>query len=143
MLKISVNNLQNKVRINPNGVKKIILKTLSLKEIKKNGEITISFVKDSTIKGLNLRYLKKNNPTDVLAFDMAGQPGSNNIFADIVVSTDTALRNARIFKTTAFYELNLYVIHGLLHLLGYDDRTKKDKLIMRKKEESLLKSLNL
>ena len=176
MVKITINNLQNKIPVNPSDVKKIILKTLSLEKmeptrakdwssqgrhakaafistfkdgvfkrrsIKKCGEITISFVNDSKIKELNLRYLRKNNPTDVLAFDIAEQPGSNNIFADIVISTDMALRNARIFKTTPFYELYLYLIHGLLHLLGYDDKNKNQRKIMDEKTKYILTTLKL
>ena len=57
------------------------------------------------------------------------------MFADIVISTDTAIRNAKIFKTTQLNELYLYVVHGVLHLLGYDDRTQKQRQIMQKKEK--------
>jgi probable rRNA maturation factor len=70
----------------------------------------------------------------VLAFDMAGRD-SNKIEADIIISSDTAIRNAKIFKTRTAYELNLYVIHGLLHILGYDDRTLKQRKILQKKED--------
>jgi len=62
-----------------------------------------------------------------LVFDMQAS-------ADIVISTDTAVRNARIFKTNRFYELHLYLVHGLLHLLGYDDSNRKQIQLMRRKE---------
>lgn len=145
-MKITVENLQKKIPINQKKITKAALCALSQEKAKESGEITVSFVDDRKIKELNLRYVGKNSPTDVLAFNNTGafqgarriRPG---LFADIVISTDTAARNARIFKTSSSYELYLYVVHGMLHLLGYDDRTKKDKLIMRKKEESLMEKI--
>ena len=59
---------------------------------------------------------------------------SKILLADIMISTDTAINNARKFKTTPDYELMLYVAHGILHILGYDDRTKTQMKRMRKKE---------
>lgn len=139
---------------------------MSSESVKKSGEITILFVNDGEIKRLNLRYLGKNNPTDVIAFDItepfntefrklksysSASGGKTvkknfiraNLFADIVISTDRAIANAKTFKTTPLYELYLYVIHGVLHILGYDDKRKIDRLIMRKRQDYLLKSLNL
>ncbi len=99
----------------------------------------MSFVNDRKIKELNLKYLGRDNPTDVIAFDLAGQNSKDKIFADIVISTDRAIDNAGAFNTTPLFEVYLYIIHGVLHILGYDDRTKKDTLVMRKKEADLLK----
>lgn len=86
-------------------------------------------------------YLGKNCPTDVISFDIS--ENKDEILADIIISTDTALRNAKIFNTVPIYELYLYVIHGVLHLIGYDDKRKKDRLIMQRKEEFLLKKLRM
>jgi len=127
-VKIIIKNFQKKIPINPKRIKKTILKVLSQEGAKLSGEITICFVNDKKIQGFNLKYRHKNRPTDVLVF-----PGQ--MFADIVISTDTAIRNAKIFKTTQLNELYLYVVHGILHLLGYDDRTQKQRQIMQKKEK--------
>ena len=142
-MKVAVRNLQKRIPINPKRIIKTVLKILSLEGIRKSGEITICFVNDPKIKELNLKYLAKNNPTDVIAFDMPEPKSFGEIFADIVISTDRAIDNAGAFHTTPLFELYLYVIHGVLHILGYDDKTKKDKLLMRKKEAHLLKVLNL
>ncbi|KPK97483.1 MAG: hypothetical protein AMJ95_08760 [Omnitrophica WOR_2 bacterium SM23_72] len=80
---------------------------------------------------MNLRFLHKNQPTDVLAFDSG----------EIVVSTDAAIRNAKIFKTEPLYELYLYVVHGLLHILGFKDRTQKQRAHMQQKAEQILGTL--
>lgn len=98
------------------------------------GELTVSFINDSLIRKLNLKYLNKNNPTDVLSFDTTGSFNKNAFFADIIVSSETAMRNAKIFNTTVSYELKLYLIHGLLHLLGYKHNSAKRKKTMQEKE---------
>jgi probable rRNA maturation factor len=81
---------------------------------------------------MNLRFLQKDEPTDVLAFDSG----------EIVVSSDAAVRNAKIFKTEPLYELYLYVVHGVLHILGFEDRTKEQRESMQQKAENILRALN-
>lgn len=134
MVRITILDLQKKILINPGRIKRIVNNVLKLEKAKSKGELTISFTTDALIQKLNKKYLKKNAPTDVLAFDITTPKEKKELIADIVVSTDTALRNAKVFNTTPFYELNLYSIHGLLHLLGYDDHSSKNRKLMRKKE---------
>ncbi len=140
-MKVAVRNLQKRIPVNPKRITKTVLKILSEEGIKKSGEITLCFVNDPKIKKVNLKYLGKNNPTDVIAFDIAEPKAKDKLFADIVISTDRAVDNAKAFKTSPLFELYLYVIHGVLHILGYDDQSKKDKLLMRKREKDLLKIL--
>lgn len=142
-MRITIINLQNKVPVNSKRVKKTVQKVLSKEAVKKSGEITVCFVDDRKIKELNLKYLGKNNPTDVIAFDITEPKSPDKYFADIAISTDRAIDNAKAFHTRPLYELYLYVIHGVLHILGYDDRSKKDKLLMHRREKELLKILNL
>jgi probable rRNA maturation factor len=141
-VKVSVKNLQNKVPVNSKKVVKTVQKVLSSEGIKKSGEITLCFVNDRKIKELNLKYLGKNNPTDVITFDMPEPKSSDEIFADIVISTDRAISNAKVFKTSPLYELYLYIVHGALHLLGYDDKTPKQKKIMHERACHILKIRN-
>ncbi|MDD2689228.1 MAG: rRNA maturation RNase YbeY [Candidatus Omnitrophica bacterium] len=133
-MKITIKDFQKKIPVNPKRIKKTILNILSKEAIKKSGEITVCFVNDRNIKKLNLRYRGRNQATDVLAFDLS-EPKSQRIFGDIAISTDAAVRGAKIYKTNVFYELNLYVAHGILHILGYSDHTTKEKGLMHKKEE--------
>lgn len=123
---------------------------MSQESIRKSGEITVCFVKDRKIKELNLRYLGENNPTDVIAFDIgeknkeSKQNISRGIFlADIVISTDRVVANARIFNTTASYELCLYVIHGMLHLLGYNEKTARGRKVMDSKASRIMSALSI
>lgn len=140
-MKVIIKNLQKRIPISPIRVKETVLRALELKGAKIPGEITICFVSDKAIREFNLLYLAKDSPTDVIAFDNSNK--KNEILADILVSADTAVRNAGIFKTTPLYELYLYVVHGVLHLLGYNDTTLKQKKIMREKELFLLGKLKL
>lgn len=142
-VKIIVKNLQNRIPVNSKKIVKTVQRVLSQEGIKKSGEITLCFVNDAKIKALNLKYLGRNNPTDVMAFDITEPKDKDKIFADIAVSTERAIDNVRTFKTSPYFELYLYVIHGVLHILGYDDKSKKDKLVMRKREKDILKALNL
>lgn len=91
------------------------------------------------IRGLNRRFHGRDRTTDVLAFELAGGPGRRD--ADVYISVDTAVANARFFKTAPGKEALLYVIHAMLHLSGYDDRTAKQRALMRQKEQSYLNSL--
>ena len=142
-MKIVIKNLQKRIPVNPKRITKAVLKILSQEQIKKSGEITLCFVHDLKIKELNLKYLGKNNPTDVMSFDITQAKDAKKLFADIVISTDRAFDNALTFHTKPLFELYLYVIHGILHILGYDDKSKRDRLFMRKKERQILETLNL
>jgi rRNA maturation RNase YbeY len=91
-------------------------------------------VDDKKISKLHKEYLKIEGPTDVIAFNNCE---SGQIRADIAISADTAVSNAKLYKTSPFREIVLYVIHGTLQICGYDDNSRKNRLLMRKKEERL------
>jgi probable rRNA maturation factor len=138
-VKITIKNLQKKIPINPKRIRSAILEALPPASRKKSGEITVCFVNDKTIKQLNRRFLRRNCPTDVISFGISAD--ARQMRADIAVSSDTALRNSRIYSTTPLCELYLYVVHGVLHLVGYDDKTIKGRLRMDKRSVSILRKL--
>jgi len=131
-MKITIKNLQNKIVIHPRKIKNLIRKILKGEKVKDSGWINICFVNNALIKKFNAKFLKTNSATDVLAFNLG--PGKKVILADIMISTDTAIKQAAVFKTTPNYELLLYLAHGVLHILGYNDRSKAQIKLMRKKE---------
>jgi len=106
----------------------------------KKSEITVCVIDDSAIRQLNKKFLNKDQTTDVLAFDVSscGKPA-----ADIAISADTAVLNARIYKTSPAYEMCLYAAHAALHLLGYNDSTKKGFKEMENISLRLLSRLNI
>ncbi len=135
MVQIAVKNLQKKVPFYPQKINRLIRKILKEEGASPNGEITVSIVTDPLICKLNLAYSRKDTPTDVLAFNTAQPFDKKRIYADIIVSSDTAVYNAALYKTSAINELNLYITHGLLHLLGYSHNLRANRKIMRRKEE--------
>ncbi|MFH1093269.1 MAG: rRNA maturation RNase YbeY [Candidatus Omnitrophota bacterium] len=128
MNKIKIKNLQKK-KVNLQDLKKLANRTL-LHQGVDGKEISILLVDDKTITGLNKQYLKKNYPTDVLAFRMQdGEFGHmhQEILGDVIISLDTAASRAEEFHTHFKYESQLYLVHGILHLLGFDDLTTQDR----------------
>jgi probable rRNA maturation factor len=108
---------------------------------KGRGEVTVSFVTDGKIRELNLKYLGKNNSTDVLAFDISAAGKKADFLAEIVISSDTAIRNATIYKTTPKNELYLYAAHGALHLAGFNDADRRSRMVMQRKAERIIAGL--
>ncbi|MDD5130613.1 MAG: rRNA maturation RNase YbeY [Candidatus Omnitrophica bacterium] len=133
-MKITFLNLQKTVPIPAKKIKAIILKVLKGENVKKTGWINVCFVDNARIKKFNNKFHKTKASTDVLAFNLSRKKEKNTLLADIIVSAQTALQQARRLKTTPDYELSLYVAHGLLHILGFNDRSNTQIKIMRKKE---------
>ena len=95
-------------------------------------------------KTLNKKFLKRSYPTDVLAFNFKEEKApKRTIFGEIVISAETVARNARHFGQSSKKELTLCVIHGILHLLGYDDLKVRDKKRMRYREQQLLNLIKI
>ncbi|MFH1413232.1 MAG: rRNA maturation RNase YbeY [Candidatus Omnitrophota bacterium] len=141
-VKVTIRNSQKTIPIDWRTIKKATLKVLSSQSKRKSGEINLCFVSDKKIKQLNLLYLGKNEPTDVISFDLTeAHDAEKKLFADIIISADTALSNSKIFKTDPLYEIHMYVVHGLLHLLGYDDGTLKQRKRMEQKTKQILRTL--
>lgn len=106
-----------------------------------NGEISIAVVDDAEMHALNRKYLDHDYPTDVLSFVLEEEDG--RLDGEIIVSSDYAAREAEIYKWTAEDEILLYVIHGSLHLVGYDDLDAVSKKLMREQERKHLLSFGL
>lgn len=105
------------------NLKKIIKKVL--KKEKRKGSVSLKLTNDFEIRRLNKKFRKIDRATDVLAFPF----GEEGVLGDIAISTETAKRNAVRYGTTLKKEYKRLVIHGILHLLGYDHGKK-----MREKE---------
>lgn len=104
-------------------------------EEKKIGEVVYIFCTDDYLLEKNTLFLNKNELTDVIAFDYSMK---NKISGDIFISLDRVKENATIFNEKFFTELDRVMVHGLLHLLGYRDKTKKEKDLMKIKEDFYL-----
>ena len=102
--------------------------------------LSVAVVDDDAIAALHDRYLGLACPTDVLTFDLRDATDAG-VSGEVVVSAETAARTAAALGHDAESELLLYVIHGILHLLGYDDKNAEQADVMRTRQESLLADL--
>jgi len=114
---------------------RIVLKGESVDQ----GDVSVAIVDDETIHGMNLKYLQHDYATDVLSFRLSS-PGE--LFeGEIVVSADTAAREAMRYGWNKADELLLYLIHGTLHLVGHEDASDAERETMRAKERQYLAAL--
>ena len=100
-------------------------------------EINYIFCSDNYLLELNKKFLNHHFYTDIITFDNSS--GKKKISADIFISIERVKENAEKFNTSFNDELHRVMIHGILHLLGYKDKTKKDQSTMRMKEDEWLK----
>jgi probable rRNA maturation factor len=136
---IQLKNLQKKARINLPKLQKITARILKLLKIRK-AVISVVFVSRQKIQSLNKQFLNRSYATDVLAFDLR-RDKSLRLEGDIIISVDAARENAKEFGNNFEEELVLYITHGILHLIGYDDHKFADIESMRAMEQKVLTQL--
>jgi rRNA maturation RNase YbeY len=116
---------------------KNFIENIFKKEGKRLFKINYIFCSDTDLLILNKKFLSHNYYTDILTFDLS----EDKINAEVYISIDRVKENALVQKNPFNWELYRVIFHGALHLCGYNDKTKKDKLQMRKKEDNYLFSL--
>lgn len=131
-MKIEINNQAN-YKIDLRLARKVISEFYRVYKINKNQEISLAFVSDAEIKKINNTYRGLNQATDILSFAGDGDLG------EIIIDYDQIKRQAANFKNSGREELIFILAHGLLHLIGYDDQTEKQRLEMIKIGEEFIK----
>lgn len=111
------------------------IKNTIQQEAKSATEISYIFCSDEYLYQMNLEYLNHDTYTDIITFDYTE---NSVVSGDIFISIDRVKENAIKFKTTFKNELSRVIIHGVLHLLGYKDKTPEQKQVMRSKEDFYL-----
>jgi probable rRNA maturation factor len=134
---ISICNLQRRVPIRVATLQKFAVKAvqncLQLQKEKQTDlrrleEISVWLISDRRMSRLHRQFLGQTAPTDVLTFQ----------HGEIFISVETAKQHARVFSNSLMHELQLYIVHGLLHLHGFDDRTPADARKMKRMQERIL-----
>ena len=100
--------------------------------VKKLAQINVILVSDKRSAQIHRQFMNEPGPTDVITFQ----------HGEIVISVETAKRQARQYGTTVEHELRLYVVHGLLHLSGFDDKTASDAAEMKRVQERIVRSVS-
>lgn len=112
------------------------IKTIIESKKKKKGELNFVFTHDEELLDINSKFLNHNTYTDIITFDSCE---GKTINGDIIISVERVKENAKKFKVSFETELHRVMIHGVLHLLGYNDKTKKEEKEMRSMEDWALK----
>ena len=111
------------------------LKMVAGSEIRKIGDINVIFCSDNYILDVNMKYLQHDYFTDIITFDYCE---GKVLSGDLFISVDSVRENSIEFGTDFEEELHRVIVHGVLHLIGYDDHTEEDKKVMRQKENYYL-----
>ena len=139
---ITVHNLQRKISVNVaelerfagNAVKRSLqLQKGKRTDLRKLREVFVWLISDRRMALLHRKFLGQSGPTDVLTFQ----------HGEIFISVDTALRHARAFGNSLVCELKLYIVHGLLHLHGFDDQRPADLRRMKNTQEKILRCMDI
>ena len=139
MIRVKIANQQEAVPLDFAKLREPARVVLEGEQIKE-AEISLAFVDNSTIHRLNKQFLNHDEPTDVLSFPLSA-PNARKLEGEIVIGAEVAKVQAEERGHDVGAELALYVIHGLLHLCGYDDHEPDDIKRMRESERYFLREL--
>ncbi|WP_408954863.1 rRNA maturation RNase YbeY [Natroniella sp. ANB-PHB2] len=140
-MEILINNLQDKLELDQRleSLIREVVKKVLVENCEQDKEVSIALVDNKNIKELNHRYRDKNEATDVLSFPQE----DNLLLGDVIISLERAAQQAAEYNHSLHREVGFLVVHGMLHLLGYNHYQPNDKEIMREKEETILAKLGL
>ena len=151
---VLLENKQDKIAI-PKEMQKLLTGAMEIvakrQKLKANTEVDITIVTDEEIHVLNKQYRNVDRPTDVLSFALdEGEEEPKiqdseavHLLGDIIISAPKAVAQGEEFGHGLKREMTYLAVHGILHLLGYDHMEEKDKVVMRKEEEAVLREMDL
>jgi rRNA maturation RNase YbeY len=126
------------IKIHRNHIKESI-KNLINKELKLPGDLTVILCSDKYLLKINIEYLQHNYFTDIITFNYVD---GNVISGDLFISIERVKENSAEFNTSLIKELYRVMFHGVLHLIGYNDKTADEKIVMREKEDLYLSEVD-
>lgn len=146
-MELYIDNRQDQYKITPEIkalIEMVILESLKVEGMDQGYEVSLSFVTDEEIKELNKSYRGVDHSTDVLSFPIDDEFGLGlPLLGDIIISLDTAYRQAEEYKHNIKREVAYLVCHSMFHLFGYDHLEEKDKEKMRAKEKKVMENLKI
>jgi probable rRNA maturation factor len=140
VITVEVNNQQTAFTLEVDRLREAAKAVLAGEGIA-SAHLSLAVVDDATSHKLNRQFLQHDYPTDVLSFLL--EEGEDHLEGEVVVSADTASRVSPHYNWKTEDELLLYVVHGVLHLAGYDDHGEQETIRMRQREEYYLKQFGL
>lgn len=142
-MEVLISDEQELIDVDMDFIRSVALEIMSFIGSPENAQLSMVFCDDEAIKELNNQYRDKNEATDVLSFpiELENFIPEVRMLGDIVISTDTAKRQAEEFKHPVIVEVVILLIHGLLHLHGFDHIEEADRVVMRAKETEVFKHI--
>ncbi|MBT3891459.1 MAG: rRNA maturation RNase YbeY [Planctomycetaceae bacterium] len=140
MIKVLITNEQSQHEFDCEQLRAAVLGVVDEAEIGK-GEVSLAIVDDETIHALNVQYLQHDYPTDVISFVL--EQAAGHLEGEVIVSAEMAATVAQEYGWSTQHELLLYVIHGTLHLVGYDDKDPQKKIEMQAAERRHLRQFSI
>lgn len=134
--RVEISSTQSHVAVDTVALRALAAHVLRCEGIAR-AEVSVGLVDDAAIAPINWRYLNHQGPTDVITFPLS-PPDSDELAGEIVISAETAAREAAARGLDPADELRLYLVHGLLHLCGLDDRDENDRRRMHARQDELL-----
>ena len=131
---VRVTNAQREAPVDTARMRQLARAAVRHLKIRAPGELAISFIDARRMQRLNRRFMRHNRPTDVLSFRYDGEP----TVGEVLIAPREARRYARAHGVPYAQELARYVLHGLLHWQGHEDRTQQQQQAMRRREDRLL-----
>ena len=131
-----INNFDNTIRLSDKLIKKIIFNVISNESKYTKSNISIIIVDDEYLRNLKIKYFNMDIFTDVITFDLSDD--NEVLDAEVYISWDRINENAEKYKQNINNEIKRIIIHGSMHLVGFNDSTKKEIRDMREKEEEYL-----
>ena len=132
---LRVTNAQREVRVNLSRMRRLALCAVRHLKIRPPGVFSITFIDSKHMQALNRQFKKHNRPTDVLSFRYDGEP----VVGDVLIAPKQAKAYAKENNIAYTEELSRYVVHGILHWLGFEDRTRAEARAMRLREDVVLR----
>ena len=135
-----INDFDNSIKLSNNLIENIISDIIHRESKYTKINMSIIIVNDEYLRNLKIKYFNMDIFTDVITFNLSDN--DNDLDAEVYISWDRVIDNAKKYKQKIDNEIKRVIIHGCLHLVGYDDSTEEEKKYMRKKEKKYIDSLN-
>jgi probable rRNA maturation factor len=141
LIEVEISNTQGHLRVDRAALEQLVCVVLAAED-RARASISIALVDNASIRAVNQTYLGHDWPTDVISFPLSA-PADPVLTGELVISAEMACTSAREIGVDPRHELALYVVHGLLHLCGFDDHDHADRRRMREREDVLLSQAGL
>lgn len=141
MLRVVLTNRQRTLRFSAAGLRKAA--RVAAGNHWKSGEVSVVVVGGAEMARLNVRHTGRTGQTDVLAFNLEDEGDASGIRGEIIANASRAMEEAGRRGIRSAHELTLYIVHGILHLTGYDDHSAKDRRRMYTREARVLAELRI